>query len=192
MNKPQFDESIKGHKGYGLIHIIHGNGKGKTTSAIGTAVRCAGSGRRVLIVFFDKGGNDHYSERVVLDKIENIDYVATGRDRIDKKTGRFDFSVRDVDRDEALRGVEIVTRAFQESKYDLIILDEINSTVTLEIIDLKTVLNLIDNKPEKVELILTGRNPHEEMKKRAHLISRVELERHYFYSGVETREGIDY
>lgn len=188
----KLDERIKGRKGLGLIHVIHGNGKGKTTSAIGTAIRAAGAGKQVLIVFFDKGGDDNYSERNILDKIDNIDYIATGRDRIDKTTGRFDFSITEKDQLEALRGVKFVMEAFLKNKYDLIVLDEINSTQNLEIIDLRSVLDLIDHKPENMELILTGRNPHKEILDRAHLISRVKLERHYFYSGVPARKGIDF
>ena len=187
----KLDERIVGKKGLGLIQVIHGNGKGKTTSAIGTSIRAAGAGKKVLIVFFDKGGKDHYSERTILDQIQNIDYIATGRDRIDKKTGRFDFSVTEKDKKEALQGIKYVRDAY-DKKYDLIVLDEINSTQNLGIIDLRSVLDLIDKKPEKTELILTGRNPDNEILERAHLISRVELERHYFYSGVRARKGIDF
>lgn len=189
---PKLDERIKGRKGYGLISVLHGNGKGKTTSAIGSAIRCAGSGRRVAIIFFDKGGNDHYSERAILDQIDNIDYWATGRDRIDKVTGKFDFSITKFDKTEAKRGLDLVKRALLSKTYDLVILDEINSTQNLDIIDLEPVLAVIDQKPDKVEMIITGRNPHQEILKRAHLISQVTLERHYFYSGVPAREGIDY
>jgi len=68
--QPQADERILGRQGYGLIQLIHGHGKGKTTAALGQAIRCAGSGRRVAIIYFDKGGSDHYFERLMLDKID--------------------------------------------------------------------------------------------------------------------------
>lgn len=190
--KQELDERIKGRKGYGLIGVIHGNGKGKTTSALGSAIRCAGAGKKVGIIFFDKGGSDHYSERAILDQIDNIDYWPIGRDRINKETGRFDFSINDLDKSEGLRGLELARGLLLNKKYNLVILDELNSTMDLEILELAKVLEIIDNKLDDVELLITGRNPHAEILKRAHLISEVKLERHYFYSGVPTREGIDY
>ena len=86
-------ESIKGHKGYGLIQIYTGNGKGKTTASLGTAIRATGAGKKVGIVYFDKGGEAHYSERSALEK-NKIDYLATGRDRIDPKPAGLIFQFR--------------------------------------------------------------------------------------------------
>ena len=71
-------------------------------------------------------------------------------------------------------------------------LDEINSTTDLGMLDVQDVTKILDQKHSEVEVILTGRNPHDELKKRAHLISEVTLGRHYFYSGVPAREGLDY
>ena len=194
MNKnqqPKLDERIKGHEGYGLVSVFTGDGKGKTTAALGTAVRARGAGKRVAIVYFDKGGESHYSERKVLESL-GIDWWATGRDRIDSKTGRFDFSITDEDKLEATRGLELVSRLFKKAKHDLIILDEINSSVNLELVSEKDVLTLIDSKPDNLELILTGRNASENLVKKAHLVTKMSLKKHYFYSGVKAREGIDY
>ncbi|MDG1950383.1 MAG: cob(I)yrinic acid a,c-diamide adenosyltransferase, partial [bacterium] len=163
------DESIKGHKGFGLIHVTTGNGKGKTTAALGTAIRALGAGKKVGIVYFDKGGDTHYSERSVLDKLDGIDYVATGRDRIDPVTGRFDFSIQDIDKQEAKRGLGEVQKMFQ-SNYDLIILDEINSTTDLGMLTEEEVLKLLKQKPETAELILTGRDAPQSFVDQAHLI----------------------
>jgi len=190
--KHPFDERIRGHKGYGLIQLIHGTGKGKTTAALGQAIRCAGSGRNVAIVYFDKGGTDHYNERILLDEIEKIQYVATGRDRIDPVSGRFDFSIQDIDKKEAERGLEIAKEYLTSGNVDLVILDEINSTVDLGMLSLESVFTVLDVKRPDVEVILTGRDPHDELIKRAHLVTQVQLERHYFYSGVKAREGLDY
>jgi cob(I)alamin adenosyltransferase len=191
-DQPGLDERIKGRKGYGLVQLIYGNGKGKTTASLGQAIRCAGSGRRVLIVFFDKGGTTHYNERAIIDRIPEITYVATGRDRIDPVSGRFDFSIQEIDRSEAQRGLVFARDALRSKKYDLVILDEINSTVSLGMLSESDVLTAIHAKHPDVELILSGRNPPESFFAEAHLITEVKLEKHYFYSGVPAREGLDY
>lgn len=190
--QPILDERIKGRQGYGLIQLIHGHGKGKTTAALGQAVRCAGAGRRVCIVYFDKGGVTHYSERAIIDQIEGIDYVATGRDRIDPVTNRFDFSITDEDRSEATKGIEVAKAAMASGEYDLVILDEINSTQNLGMLSVEAVLNALNAKAETTEVILTGRNPAQEFVDAAHLVTEMTLVRHYFYSGVQAREGLDY
>lgn len=193
---PVLDERIKGREGYGLVHVIYGNGKGKTTAALGTAIRCAGSGRRVHIVYFDKGGTTHYNERAVLDQLPGITYTATGRDRIDPVTNRFDFSITDVDRAEAARGLDVARAALtgdhKGRPYDLVVLDEINSTVSLGMLAEADVLAMLAGKREDVEVILTGRNPPQSFLDAAHLVTEMKLARHYFYSGVPAREGIDY
>lgn len=190
--KPILDERIKGRQGYGLIQLIHGHGKGKTTAALGQAVRCAGAGKRVLIVYFDKGGTSHYSERCIIDQIEGIDYVATGRDRIDPVTNRFDFSITDEDRTEAGKGIEVAKAAMMSGEYDLVILDEINSTQNLGMLSVESVLDALQSKGENVEVILTGRNPAQAFLDAAHLVTEMQLQRHYFYSGVPAREGLDF
>lgn len=190
--QPQADERIIGRQGYGLIQLIHGHGKGKTTAALGQAIRCAGSGRRVAIIYFDKGGSDHYFERLVLDKIDGIDYWATGRDRIDPVSGRFDFSIEEIDKQEARRGIELAHEVMTSGVYHLVVLDEINSTVDLGMLDSADVLNVLQEKNDDIEVILTGRNPDQRFLDAAHLVTETKLDRHYFYSGVKAREGLDY
>lgn len=189
---PKLDERIKGRIGYGLIQLIHGHGKGKTTAALGQAIRCAGAGKRVLIVYFDKGGTTHYSERSIIDQIDAIDYVATGRDRIDPVSGRFDFSITDEDRHEAAWGIVCAKEGMASGVYDLVVLDEINSTQNLGMLAVNDVLDALQSKTETTEVIMTGRNPAQEFLDAAHLITEMRLERHYFYSGVPAREGLDY
>jgi len=184
------DEAVKGHEGFGLIQLLTGNGKGKTTASLGEALRAKAIGKKVGIVFFDKGGDTHYSERKMLDQI-GIDYVATGRDRIDPVTGRFDFSIQEIDKTEAERGLREVARMFSEG-FDVVVMDEINSTTALKMIEESRVLELLAQKPEQTELILTGRNAPESFIKKAHLVTEMRLHKHYFYSGVSAREGLDY
>jgi cob(I)alamin adenosyltransferase len=184
------DRDLIGHQGFGLIQVITGNGKGKTTSATGLMVRAVGAGKKVGVVYFDKGGESHYFERDVLRKL-GVDLVATGRDRIDPVTGRFDFSIQDIDRDEATRGLLEVERMF-DAGCDLVVMDEINSTMDLGMVSVERVLELLEKKPTNTELVLTGRNVPDVFRDRAHLISEVGLRKHYFYSGVKAREGLDF
>lgn len=184
------DETIKGREGFGLIQVLTGNGKGKTTAALGEATRAHAVGKKVAFVYFDKGGETHYSERKILDQL-GITYVATGRDRIDPITGRFDFSIQEIDKQEAMRGIKEAQR-FMDEAYDMMILDEINSTVSLGMLAEQDVLSLLEKKPEHLELVMTGRNAPDAFFKKAHLITEMRLRKHYFYSGVPAREGLDY
>ncbi|MBI2473127.1 cob(I)yrinic acid a,c-diamide adenosyltransferase [Candidatus Uhrbacteria bacterium] len=185
------DAQVKGYQGYGLIQLFTGNGKGKTTAALGEVLRAVGAGKKVGIVFFDKGGETHYFERKMIDQIEGIDYVATGRDRIDPVTGRFDFSIQEIDKQEGKRGLEEIRRMFKEG-CDLVVMDEINSSADLGIVSIEEVLSVLDEKPKQTELIMTGRNAPEAFLTRAHLVTEMRLRKHYFYSGVKAREGLDY
>lgn len=188
------DPDIRGREGLGLIHVITGNGKGKTTSSLGLTLRAVGAGLRVGIVFFDKGGTGHYSERIALAKLfkNKVDYVATGRDRIDPETGRFDFSITDKDGKEALRGLKAARHMMNSGQFDVLIFDEINSTTSLGMLGEKDVLDMLREKPSTVEVILTGRNAPESFLRAAHLVTDMKLRKHYFYSGVPARPGIDF
>ena len=184
------DREVIGHEGFGLIQIFTGNGKGKTTAATGEMIRAVGAEKKVGVVYFDKGGESHYFERQILRDL-GIDLVATGRDRIDPVTNRFDFSISELDKSEAARGLVEVQRMF-DAGYDLIVMDEINSTTDLGMVSVEDVLLLLDRKPAKTELVLTGRNVPPAFLDRAHLLTEMKLRKHYFYSGVKAREGIDY
>jgi cob(I)alamin adenosyltransferase len=180
-------------KSVGLIQLYTGNGKGKTTAALGTAIRAVSKGIKVAMVYFDKGGT-HYAERAIIaDRFKGeMDVFPTGLDRIDPKTNKFRFGVTDEDKAEAERGLAIVRDLFQKHAHGLIVLDEINSTTSLGMVSEQAVLDVITSKPEDVELILTGRNAPESFKALADLVSDVTLVKHYFYHGVPARDGIDY
>lgn len=183
------DEAIKGREGFGLVQVFTGNGKGKTTAALGEALRAHAVGKKVAFVYFDKGGT-HYCERTILDQLA-IPFIATGRDRIDPVSGRFDFSIQDVDKQEAERGLEEAERFVREG-YDVVVLDEVSSSVSLGMLAEQDVLHLIASKPDKTELVLTGRGAPESFLQKAHLVTEMRLRKHYFYSGVPAREGLDF
>jgi len=177
---------------FGLIQIYTGDGKGKTTAALGLALRAAGAGKKVGVIFFDKGG-EHYSERKVLAEkfVGIIDFVVTGRDRIDPTTNRFDFSITEKDKTEAARALAEARRMFSNG-YDLIILDEFNTSAGLKLFSEEEALKLLSEKPEFVELVLTGRNALPSVIEKADLVTEMKMVKHYYHQGVKAREGIDF
>lgn len=185
-------ESANTPKSVGLIQLFTGNGKGKTTAALGTAIRAVANGWKVAIVSFDKGG-EHYSERrMFADRFPEIDCFPTGLDRIDSATGTFRFGVTDEDRREAERGLDIVRDLFVKNEHQLLVLDEINTATGLGMLNEADVLAVLASKPDLMELIMTGRNCPESFTHLADLVSDVNLVKHYFYHGVPAREGLDY
>lgn len=186
------------HWEQGKIQIYTGNGKGKTTAALGAAIRAAGAGLRAAIVYFDKGGT-HYSERKILDQLKAsglpLDYVASGLDRIDPATGVFRFKNTPQDVAEGKHGLEVafyLMRRPTHTRPQVLILDEILNAVRLELVSLQDVLSLLDQKPTEMELILTGREVPPELEARADLITEMTLKKHYFYEGQKSREGIEW
>lgn len=178
---------------WGLTQVFTGNGKGKTTAALGTALRAAAKGRRIAIIAFDKGGESHYSEReIVCERIPEIEYFPTGLDRIDPDTGRFRFGVTDEDRAEGARGLALTQDIFLRAQHSVVILDEINSSTSLGIVAEADVLRVLDRKPPDIELVLTGRNAPSSFLERADLVTDMRLVKHYFYRGEPAREGLDY
>lgn len=176
----------------GLTHCYTGDGKGKTTAALGLLLRAVGAGKKVAFVQFDKGGT-HYSERVVLaERFPEVTVLATGLDRIDPVSGKFRMGVTEEDRREGERGLVLVQKLFNERTHDVIILDELNSSLSLGILDKERTLNVLKSRPQEVELIVTGRNAPDYIVEIADLMTEMRLVKHYFYHGVKAREGIDY
>lgn len=184
---------------WGKLQVFTGNGKGKTTAALGTALRAFGFGKRVAIVWFDKGGA-HYSERALLRWMAEqktptngaLTLVSCGLDHIDQETGRFRFGVTDGDKAEAARGWAEAERLIRGGEYDLVVLDEINSTVSLGMLPEAPVLAALDARPANMEIICTGRDASAALLERADLVTDMRLVKHYLYEGVSAREGLDY
>lgn len=185
--------SSKTPKSTGLIQVYTGDGKGKTTASLGLALRAVSQGTRVAIVHFDKGGT-HYAEReIIAAKFPGeIDLFGTGLDRIDPKTNRFRFGVTDDDKAEAERGLSLVRDIFRKGAHGLVVMDEINCTVALGMLDEAAVLAVVGEKPAHAELVLTGRNAPQSFRDLADLVTEMTLVKHYFYKGVPARYGLDY
>ena len=170
----------------GLIQVYTGNGKGKTSAAFGLALRAAGRGLKVYIIQFIKGGFD-YGELYVVDKIPNITLRAFGRGRFitEKPPQKKDVEL-------AEQALQLATDVVKNGEYDVVILDEINVALDLKLIDLNETLELIKNKPEHVELVLTGRNAPNQIVEAASLVSEVREIKHPFKEGCKSRKGIEY
>jgi len=169
----------------GYIHVYTGPGKGKTTAAIGLGIRAAGAGLKVNMIQFMKGRK--YSELVTIDKIQNFLYSQHGRDEFVNKE-----NPEKIDIELAQKGFKHAEEIIKSNNYDMIILDEINVAVDFGLISLNKVLDIIEEKPEKLELILTGRYAHPEIVKIADYVSEILEIKHPYQKGVKAREGIDY
>jgi len=169
----------------GYIHVYTGPGKGKTTAAIGLGMRAAGAGLKVYMIQFMKGRR--YSELESIDKIPNFTLVQHGRDEFVNKD-----NPEQIDIDLAQKGFVHAKEVIKEGKYDLIILDEINVAVDFNLIDIHDVLKLIKEKPEKLELVLTGRYAHPEITRHADYVTEMLEIKHPYQYGVTARKGIDF
>ncbi len=180
----------------GQIHIYTGDGKGKTTAAVGLTIRAAGTGLSVAFIQFDKGsdGEDFYSERKILRTIALISVQPTGKLRM-MPNGQFRFSNNPQDFSEAKKGLELAKQALESRKYQLIICDEILSCILTKLITEKDVLELMDtfeSEQRHCDLVLTGRSLPEAIKVRADLVTEMKMVKHYFNKGLPARKGIEF
>ena len=167
-----------------MIQVYTGNGKGKTTSAWGLALRAAGAGLRVYIGQFIKGNN--YSELEILKKIPRLTIEQYGKGCFIKHKPK----QRDIDL--ACKGLERARKIIAKKNYDLIILDEINVALHFGLLKVNEVLNLLKSIPEDIELVLTGRWAHSEIIKLADLVSEIKDIKHYYKKGIKARKGIEF
>ena len=176
---------------HGYIQVYTGNGKGKTTASLGLAMRALGRCWKVLIIMFTKGGDD-YGElkafrELAPDIANNLKIVQAGLDRI-----VYIDNQNEKDREEILKGWNLAKKAIENDEYQLIILDEANIAIDLGIIDVDKVVDVIKNKPDNMEIVLTGRNAHPKIIEIAHLVSNIEPVKHYWDTGIAARKGIEY
>jgi len=170
----------------GLIQVYTGNGKGKTTAALGLALRAVGHRLRVLVIQFMKG-NINYGELESSKKLSPyLTVIQSGRETFVSKTNPDPVDIR-----LAQEGFDLAKKAMADEAYDIIILDEIIVAVDYGLIPLSDLLRLLDTKPNGVELILTGRNAKPEIIEKADLVTEMVEQKHYYQNGVEAREGVE-
>jgi len=172
----------------GLIMVNTGPGKGKTTAALGTALRAVGNGMRVLMLQFLKG-SWHYGE---------LDAVETFGDRfVIKQMGRGFVKVGGAETDpEDIRMVEECWREAEEAiasgEWDLVVLDEINYAISYKMLEPEKVVAALRQKPEMVHVILTGRSAHPTIVELADTVTEMREVKHAYQRGIQAQRGIEY
>ncbi len=173
----------------GLVIVYTGGGKGKTTAALGMALRAVGYGHKVCMIQFIKG-SWHYGEMDSSKKLApEFELVAIGKGFV----GILDDTSPKEDHEKyAEEAIKVCKDKILSEKYDLIILDEINYAVNLSLINIKNVVDLIKLKPKKLDLVLTGNHAKEEILKLADLVTEMKEIKHPFQSGIKAKKGIDF
>lgn len=169
-----------------LVQLFSGAGKGKTTAALGAALRAMGQGLKVYIVFFMKGDYP-YGEQKALAHLPNVTIARFGfQSFVDP------MNVKDEEKREAERALKVAREAMLSGEYDLVILDEVNLAAAWGLVSVDEVAELIQQKPESVELILTGRYADPKLQKLADLVTEMLDIKHPYEKGVLARQGFEY
>ena len=173
----------------GLIVVITGNGKGKTTSAMGMVLRACGHGLRTCIIQFMKG--DLYSGEWDGVKLlgERVELFATGMGFCGIQGNPYS---REEHRANAQAAIDLAMGKIKSGDYDIVVLDEINNALKLKLVDLEQVLGLVRSKPELMHMVLTGRDAHPDLVELADTVSEVCEIKHAYRKDIEPQPGIDY
>lgn len=176
---------------HGYIQVYTGDGKGKTTASLGLAMRALGRCWKVLIVMFTKGGNDYGELNSFMELspqiATNLKIVQAGLDRIVYENNKTENDVKAIK-----DGWELAKKAIQNHEYQLVILDEANIAIDMGILNVDEVADVLKNKPDDMEIVLTGRNAHPKIIEIAHLVSKIVPVKHYWDTGIAARKGIEY
>lgn len=173
----------------GLVVVITGHGKGKTTTALGIAVRACGHDMRVCIIQFMKG--DLYAGEWdgVRKMGSQVELISTGKGFCGIEGNPYPYEEHRKNAQDAIR---LVHQKMGSGEYDILILDEINNALHLKLVDLHQVLEIIDGKPPLLHVVLTGRHAHAKVIEVADTVSEVIEVKHAYTKGIEPQPGIDY
>jgi len=171
----------------GSVIIYTGNGKGKTTAAVGAAVRAAGHGLNVLIIHFMKGLDYTHGETQALACLPNVTIKSFGQKGWVKKN-----NIRPEFINQARRGMNLAEQAVGSGEYDLVVLDEINPAQNLGLVNLEDIEKTLGSRPEKVSVIMTGRNADERLFGMADIVTEMKNIKHPYKTKIPARKGLEY
>jgi len=173
----------------GLVIVYTGNGKGKTTAALGMALRAVGYNHKICMIQFIKGSWP-YGEMESVKRLQpELELIIVGKGFvgiIDDKSPREDHEKI------AQEAIKISKEKIQSGNYNIVILDEVNYAINLSLVDVNDVLNLIKSKPENLNLVLTGNHAKKEIIDVADLVTEMKEIKHPFKSGIKAKKGIDF
>lgn len=170
----------------GLVQVFTGNGKGKTTAAMGNITRAAGHGLKVFLVSFMKG-NYAYGEYKTLSQLPNIKIAQFGLRKLTDPS-----NITSEEKQQAAAALATARDAVMGGNYDLVVLDEVNVAVSYDLIRLDDVLQLVKDKPPHVELVLTGRYADTKLLELADLVTEMVKIKHPLDRGIKARKGIEF
>ena len=176
----------------GLILVNTGNGKGKTTAALGVALRAVGQGLKVLILQFIKSGNG-YGELAGLDKLgDQVEIRSMGKGFIYYKQDEVSDAELARHKEAAQEAWRTLVEEVNSDRWDLIIMDEINNAINYELIDVNSVVNMLKHKPERLHVILTGRYAKPEIIDIADTVTEMKVVKHAYEKGIKAAKGIEF
>jgi cob(I)alamin adenosyltransferase len=172
----------------GLIIVLTGNGKGKTTAAMGQALRAVGHGLKVLMLQFIKGTWDYGELESIKKLYPDFKIKPMGKGFVRSKSK--------LSNNEAIENInqswEQAEKEIFSDKYDMVILDEINYVIDFGLLPVDKILTLLDKKPKRLHIILTGRNAHKKVIERADLVTEMVEIKHHYSKGIKAQKGIEF
>ncbi|MDF1525384.1 MAG: cob(I)yrinic acid a,c-diamide adenosyltransferase [bacterium] len=172
--------------GLGYIHVYTGDGKGKTTASLGLALRAVGNGLKVLVIQFLKGSEMTGERQAALNLSPGLEIRPLGRNGL-----LHPGLIMERDRVQAEAALDEAIGEMTSGRWNVLILDELNTACSLGVVPEERVLQLMDQKPDGMELVLTGRGAPEKVIEKADLVTEMREIKHYFKQGVPAREGIE-
>jgi cob(I)alamin adenosyltransferase len=169
----------------GRIIIHTGDGKGKTTAALGTVFRALGHGQKVCVVQFIKG-QGKYGERIFAEKLDNLDWHICGKG--------FVFNKEQIDEDKkvAEEGFRLAAEIIASDRYDLVVLDELTYLPTLGFLPVELIVTTLKAKPRRLSIVISGRNAPSELVELADTVSAISVVKHAYQQGIKAQKGIEF
>ncbi|MBD1380454.1 cob(I)yrinic acid a,c-diamide adenosyltransferase [Metabacillus arenae] len=174
----------------GLVLVYTGDGKGKTTASLGLAVRATGRGKKVIIIQFIKSPERTYGEKIIFDRL-GIKMIQMGSGFTWTKTP-------EIHRKSLQEAWQMAKETIQAGEYDVVILDELNNALAIDrfpiedVLPLKEVIDVIENRPYPMHIVITGRSAKKEIIEKADLVSEVTPIKHYYDEGIPAVKGIEF